>query len=135
VISDNCLQILNQPLDQLAFVPAGTSFLDLTLAGSSVKASRWFFPSIPSMSDHPYIYFEIDHRSNSSNHFKSARAKARTPHISRINVKQFRGKVSAAIKQHAVQSCESTLIIDLSIVELSALISSATCSSKIIKAG
>ncbi|EFX65471.1 hypothetical protein DAPPUDRAFT_333142 [Daphnia pulex] len=36
VISDNCLQILNQPLDQLPFVPAGTSFLDLTLAGISV---------------------------------------------------------------------------------------------------
>ncbi len=41
VISDNCLQILNQPLDQLSFVPAGTSFLDLTLAGSSALAGAW----------------------------------------------------------------------------------------------
>nr|CAH0100446.1 unnamed protein product [Daphnia galeata] len=129
VISDNCLQILNQPLDQLSFVPAGTSFLDLTLAGSSVKSARWFFPSIPSMSDHPYIYFEINQQATSSSPSNSGRTKVRTHHISRINVDQFRGKVSAAIKLLSMQSCESTQSIDLSIEELCAIISSAACSS------
>ena len=130
VISDNCLQILNQPLDQLSFVPAGTSFLDLTLAGSSVKSARWFFPSIPSMSDHPYIYFEINQQATSSSPSNSGRTKVRTHHISRINVDQFRGKVSAAIKLLSKQSCESTQSIDLSIEELCAIISSAACSSR-----
>ncbi|EFX69741.1 hypothetical protein DAPPUDRAFT_113390 [Daphnia pulex] len=124
------LEINFPPLDQISFVPDGTSFLDLTLAGSSVKSSRWFFPSIPSMSYHPYIYFEIDQRSTSSSPFNSVRTEVRTSHISRINVEQFRGKFSAAIKLLSVQSSETTQSIDLSIVELCALISSAACSSR-----
>jgi hypothetical protein len=85
------------------------------------------------MSDHPYIYFEIDQRSTSSNPFNSVRTKVRTPHISRINVEQFRGKVSAAIELLLMQSCVTTQSIDSSIEELCVLISSAARSSRTSK--
>ncbi|KAI9551053.1 hypothetical protein GHT06_007657 [Daphnia sinensis] len=55
------LNIVNRSLTELNFVPAGTSFVDLTLAGDQISVLHWLFLSIPSLSDHPYIYFEINH--------------------------------------------------------------------------
>ena len=53
------LNIANIHIDQLDFVPGGTSFVDLTLVGDIVDVKRWLFLSMPSLSDHPYIYFEL----------------------------------------------------------------------------
>ncbi|KZS03685.1 Uncharacterized protein APZ42_033521 [Daphnia magna] len=58
LIAKHFLCILNRPLSELEFVPASTSFIDISLAGSAITSSRWFYPTIPSFSDHPYIYFE-----------------------------------------------------------------------------
>ena len=56
---DNNLSIVNTSLSELNFVPKKTSFLDLTLMRDKVSIARWFYPDIPSFSDHPYIYFEV----------------------------------------------------------------------------
>ncbi|KZR97988.1 Uncharacterized protein APZ42_006826, partial [Daphnia magna] len=53
------LSIANIAKSKLDFVPGGTSFIDVTFAGHQVKFNRWLFLPIPSLSDHPYIYFEI----------------------------------------------------------------------------
>jgi hypothetical protein len=50
------LRVVNQPHSELDFVPAGTSFGDLTLAGDKVCIHSWFFLDTPSLSDHPYIF-------------------------------------------------------------------------------
>jgi hypothetical protein len=44
----------------LDFIPGGTSFVDITLAGGQVNVTRWLFLSMPSLSDHLYIYFEVE---------------------------------------------------------------------------
>jgi hypothetical protein len=53
------LNIVNKPCADLDFVPGGTSFIDVTLAGDRVNILRWSYLAMPSLSDHPYIYFEV----------------------------------------------------------------------------
>jgi DNA-directed RNA polymerase len=94
LISKHFLNILNIPLNQLDFVPPGTSFLDVSLVGRSISHSRWFYPSIPSFSDHPYIYFEIV--GLSSSHVKSMQSSTKPvviPHVSRLCLDSFRNTV------------------------------------------
>ena len=53
------LHVANVPVASLAFTPPETQFIDITLVGNSVPIQNWRFPDIPSLSDHPYIYFEL----------------------------------------------------------------------------
>ncbi|KZS19239.1 Uncharacterized protein APZ42_014398 [Daphnia magna] len=53
------LNVLNRNRNELDFLPSGTSFLDITLGTDDIVTPRCFFPTIPSLSDHPFIYFEI----------------------------------------------------------------------------
>ena len=49
------LNVMNATLDSLKFVPGGTSFVDVTLAGDEVKLHSWRFLPFASLSDHPFI--------------------------------------------------------------------------------
>jgi hypothetical protein len=53
------MSVANQPLNLLDFVPGGTAFVDITLTGDRYHLSRWLFLSAPSLSDHPYLYFNV----------------------------------------------------------------------------
>nr|CAH0108877.1 unnamed protein product [Daphnia galeata] len=87
--------------------------------------------NFPSFSDHPYIYFEIN-RSPSAcgNAHAQSRASTATPHISRICLDKFRLRVADDVKNLVLQTNPTTSTIDDLIVKLSALISSASKSSK-----
>ncbi|KZS06539.1 Uncharacterized protein APZ42_029976, partial [Daphnia magna] len=66
------------------FVKPGycTSFLDITLVTDNVLVSRWFFPNLPSHSDHPYIFFEIARiAKGSTNNSRETTSSAKVPHI------------------------------------------------------
>lgn len=54
------LNVVNVDKQHLDFVPGGTAFVDVTLAGDHVKVRRWLFLPFPSLSDHPFLYFEIE---------------------------------------------------------------------------
>ena len=54
------VNIANVAREHLVFVPTSTSFVDLTLYGDRVDIQSWSFLSIPSLSDHPYMYFEVN---------------------------------------------------------------------------
>jgi hypothetical protein len=54
------LNIANRPRADLDFVPKGTPFVDITLAGDQIVVSRWLYLAFFSLSDHPYIYFEVE---------------------------------------------------------------------------
>ena len=54
------LNIANVAREHLVFVPTSTSFVDLTLYGDRVDIQSWSFLSIPSLSNHPYIFFEVN---------------------------------------------------------------------------
>ncbi len=53
------LNIANIEKADLEFKPAATTFVDLTVHGDLIKLSNWRFLPLPSLSDHPFIYFEI----------------------------------------------------------------------------
>lgn len=51
------LDVTNVPLCNLNHHPPNSSFPDITVAGVLVNISKWNFPDIPSLSDHPFISF------------------------------------------------------------------------------
>ena len=53
------MNIVNRPREDLPFIPGGTTFDDVTLAGDLTRISRWMYLAMPSLSDHPYIYLEV----------------------------------------------------------------------------
>ena len=55
------MSLVNQYLssDASVFTPAGTSFIDVTVARDCVETAGWHYVDIPSASDHPYIMFHI----------------------------------------------------------------------------
>jgi hypothetical protein len=94
-MSETNLQLANLNASELDFVPGETTFVDVTAIGGKIIVSRWFFPSIPSLSDHPFIYFEVDRPCSSH---QSERTHApRPPHISRINISVLLLKVASSI--------------------------------------
>ncbi|KAI9559420.1 hypothetical protein GHT06_013408 [Daphnia sinensis] len=109
LIAKHFLCILNRPLAELEFVPAGTLFIDISLAGSAITSSRWFYPTIPSFSDHPYIYFEV-FRPHSAQ--ICAHSLTTVPHILRISIQKFQYKVAKAVKYLEFQPTTSTSVID-----------------------
>ncbi|KAI9555026.1 hypothetical protein GHT06_020320 [Daphnia sinensis] len=99
LIHNHNLSLLNRPAAKLDFVPAGTSFLDITLAGDKILAPQWFFPTIPSMSDHPYIDFEIACiLPHSSDRPFTTKSSPRVPHISRIDMERFRETLVSSVQ-------------------------------------
>jgi hypothetical protein len=56
--------------DQSAFIPAGTSYVDITIVGDQVEMPAWQYLDLPSGSDHPLINFLIDSPANDHRHRK-----------------------------------------------------------------
>lgn len=53
------LNIANFHTDHIVFVPGVTFCVDLTLVGDAVDVDRLLFLSIPSLSDHQFVFFDI----------------------------------------------------------------------------
>lgn len=53
------LKVANAKLASLNFIPAGTAFVDITLVGRDLELNRWHFLQDHSLSDHPYIFFDL----------------------------------------------------------------------------
>ncbi|EFX75998.1 hypothetical protein DAPPUDRAFT_107426 [Daphnia pulex] len=87
------LNIANRLCDELDFVPGGTAFVDLTLTGSRLFISRWAFLAMPSLSDHPYIYFEVD--SPDFTPKPKAHPNRPIPSLSNMNLNLYRSKLLA----------------------------------------
>ena len=88
--------VLNRSRGSLDFVPGGTSFLDITLTSERVVAPCWFYPSIPSLSDHPYINFEVAYGATARRRELSA-ASVRIPDASRVDGPRFCYAVTSAM--------------------------------------
>ena len=59
-IENKILNVINKPKHKLAFIPKRTSMIDVTVAGDRPKIRSWKYLKEDSLSDHPYIYFEIE---------------------------------------------------------------------------
>ena len=129
LILDSRLNIANRDLNELDFTPPNTSFIDVTLAGDKVKFARWFYPSIPSFSDHPYIYFEI--LINPAQILPTCNPPVRrVPHLSKINVPLLNERITSQISALYLPSKPTIFDIEESITELSTLIADTARKSK-----
>lgn len=125
------LNIANRPRADLDFVPTGTSFVDITLAGDQIVVSRWQYLAIPSLSDHPYIYFEVEIAGMAPPPTNPSVAR-RAPALSGINKTPFLANLTRllpSLEQHlvSVSSLETT---ELEIVKLSTVLVSCAVSAK-----
>ena len=59
VISNLHLNIANKNKELLNFVPSGSSFVDITLNGDNTHIENWSFLRDASLSDHPFILFDL----------------------------------------------------------------------------
>lgn len=87
--------VVNRSKTELDFSPSGTGFVDLTLVGDKVRVHRWLYLATPSISDHPYIFFEIDHV-----HFAKSQMKPNcwlAPNLIRVNRDLFFRKLFYAL--------------------------------------
>ena len=59
LIIKNNLNVANVPNSKLEYRPSKISKVDVTLYADKVKFSGWKFLNTVSLSDHPYIHFEL----------------------------------------------------------------------------
>jgi hypothetical protein len=69
IFRSNGFSIANVNVDSLPHKPTNTQFVDVTVTGDRISLSDWQFPSMPSLSDHPFISFSVE------------RGKARKSHL------------------------------------------------------
>ena len=86
IIVNNQLSIVNTIRADLSMIPQHTSFVDVTHAGNHIrdKISNWHFLDIPSLSDHPFIRFDL-----STQLRKASRVQKRLPKLDYIDGKRF----------------------------------------------
>ncbi|EFX62974.1 hypothetical protein DAPPUDRAFT_119650 [Daphnia pulex] len=126
------LNVANRPLVELDFVPGDTSFVDLTLAGDQVKILRWLFLAIPSLSDHPYIFFEISHSAFVKIQRKPAHLKL--PSVLNINADIFSSNLAKSLSRLPSPAGMTTeASIEHNISSLVSVLSSCALSARIPK--
>jgi hypothetical protein len=95
LIEKKNLNILNKPKNKLKYIPIRTGMVDITLAGDDPKIISWKFLRDDSLSDHPYIYFEIELDVRIRHKLKKM-----APKIKNINVNNFITKLEYKISLH-----------------------------------
>ncbi len=130
ILSDYRLNLANVPICDLDFIPGGTSFVDQTFAGDGVTISRWFFLSIPSLSDHPYIYFEMLANSHHPVVYTPKITKS-IPHISSINKSTLINRVAVGLTKYVFPNDLTCDQLQSQIVNLSQIISASARSAKV----
>ena len=84
------LTLLNRNLSELNCTPAGTAFVDLTVANGRLKSSIWIYPDRPSLSDHPFITYYVSMSPTSDTHRSNTFPKApKLLRASKVNTSQF----------------------------------------------
>lgn len=92
------LLLANKALEDLTFIPAGTSFIDITLYGDNISLSSWHYPDFPSLSDHPFIKFSVSLPSLPSRPLQERP----TPLVKDIDVQNFLQRLKYEIARASV---------------------------------
>jgi hypothetical protein len=98
IIQSRKLNIANIPKAELDFVPKGTSFVDITVVDDQINVGRWIFLEVPSLSNHPYIYFEISISPPALHNCGKAK-KNLVPHFDVVDHKLFDTKLNSEIER------------------------------------
>ncbi|KAK4013612.1 hypothetical protein OUZ56_026165 [Daphnia magna] len=75
----------------------GTSFLDITLGTDDIVTPHWFFPTFPSLSDHPFIYYEIMRATSPCSARLLKAPSPKLPNITKLDVLHLRSLVSMGL--------------------------------------
>ena len=129
---DHALSISNVDIALLPNKPLNTSFVDVTLEGDSVSLSGWHYPFYPSLSDHPFIMFEVEYDRRS----QASAAKAdRIPSPQFCDIPLFLASLEISLAEipspDVIQSLSTAKEIDDVIVSLNSVIKSAALKSKL----
>jgi hypothetical protein len=86
IILNKEFSIANTLLEDLSVIPQNTTFVDVTLAGNNIgdKISNWHYLDLPSLSDHPFIGFDLALQPR-----KTSRIQKRLPKLDSIDVRLF----------------------------------------------
>lgn len=132
LLDSSNLNVANRPLAELDFTPGETSFVDLTLVGDQVKIVRWLFLAIPSLSDHPYIFFEIAHSDFVVPKRRPNRLKV--PSVANINTDLFSSKLVKSLSRlPSPTGTDSAEVIEAHISGLVSVLSSSAFAARIPK--
>lgn len=116
LIANHFLHILNYPLDAIDC----TSFLDISLAGSAITCTRWFYPTISSFCDRPTYIFKLIAPLLAALLKLKLVLRLILPTFLAYALK-FRSKVADAMKHFVLQTNPATAAVDDMAVELSFL--------------
>ncbi len=90
------LSFANRRKEELGFVPAGTSFVDVTLVGSMIETGNWRYLEDHSLSDHPYIIVELV--CSRTTRRKRHPSKERAPRTDEIDATKFKTIILSRIE-------------------------------------
>ena len=121
--------VANVPSKELDFVPAGTSFIDVTLTGDSISLVKWLFLPFASMSDHPLIFFEV--RGDPCRPSQSTLLRSKIPNIAKIDRDIFLNSLKERLTAPRPVSFSNTISIEREIETMvDTIVSCALKSSK-----
>jgi hypothetical protein len=106
------LNFINVNKQHLEFIPGGTCFVDVTLAGDLVKMPIWLFLPFASPSDHSFLYFEVESKTAlyvhplSQPHFRPARLDKQLFH-------KFLGNQLSTLSGSLDLTSESSVILEI----------------------
>ena len=99
------LNINNRPRKELVFTPNCSSMVDITLGGDEVAIENWRFLDLDSLSDHPFIFFNISHIDNPLK--VAPRKSSRVPKIKNLNTQKYVDLLATKILKLDHLSCNS----------------------------
>lgn len=83
------LNIFNTPKENLHYIPRNTAMVDVTIGGDKVKVENWKYLMVESLSDHPYIQFQLVLENN----LAKAPSRKRVPKLTNLDKNIFKERL------------------------------------------
>lgn len=104
------LSVANVGRENLPFVPAATSFVDVTLRGDNIVMESWRFLEDYSLSDHPYIFMSI--RKQQHQRYAQSTGMMRAPRVGAIDKETFKRNINLefqSVELGVVPTCRESV--------------------------
>ena len=127
-IEKNNLNVINKP-SKLTYIPKHTSMIDVTIAGDKPKVKSWEYLKDDSLSDHPYIYFEIELEKT----YRVHSGKTTVPRIKNLDKSEYLQTLEYSLKTLDIKwsSTETKEEVDAVVETIKNTISASASRSKV----
>jgi hypothetical protein len=89
------LNILNTPKENMHYIPRYTAMVDVTIGEDKVKVENWKYLIVESLSDHPYIQFQLVLENN----LTKAPSRKRVPKLTKLDKNIFKERLKNEVKK------------------------------------